>query len=852
MPERPLLALDSPVQDRRLKKTRFTPPIPKLPNRERQFKRLGPRFNRLSQVIKTPDNILSLRSDPTSLVPDRALVFEVAGSLRNFASQAAKAGFNFLGEISDEFDQDEDFYFVEYDNKIQSTLYLVMPDLRAMQELLSLWQRYVNGEEFERGKGQWKTLFSHLRSIRSWGPKDRITDNFKERLLHWIDSNTDAPFRFEIDLWFSKSESKREIARNSIVDILDDLNGELLHESVISAIGYHGLLCLFRRKSSEYLDKIELSPISLLDAIMYLNPRAMSVYKNVQAMEELITKKGKSTRPPVAAILDGFPLSNHVALEGRIRIDDYLDIESVCPAAKRFHGTAMASLILHGDLNNDQEQPLDNELLVLPILRPDPDNPDYETTLSDKLIIDTVYRAIVRIKEGEKDSDPTGENVIIINHSLADNNSPYLRRISPWARLLDYLSFKYKILFIVSAGNYDHSLPIQECKTTIAFSEIEIEDRTDLYFKSLASDMRNRQVYSPAEGLNSITVGAWHADSCRNGDPPGNLIDILPDENGPSVITAIGLGHKRSVKPDLFYDGGRLLVNVFPNGEYCVLRPLNQPTRFSGQKVASPSSRGLTNRTTNICGTSNAAALITRQAIKINTMLDELTDFYLDFFIPNSHRAVLIKALLAHGCDWGTIGERLERIIEPIGSKQWQPRRTNIARLIGLGKPNIERVIECTAQRATMLGWGTLEVDGAHNFSIPLPESLSERRDLRRMTVSLAWLSPVNVLHQQYRQAVLELKLNSNECGTERKNVLQVPSATIGRGTILHHIYEGKKNVLFDEEMILRVECREQAGSLDDQIPYGLAVSFEVGQGSEIDVYNQIRTKLAQRQPIVV
>ena len=50
---------------------------------------------------------------------------------------------------------------------------------------------------------------------------------------------------------------------------------------------------------------------------------------------------------------------------------------------------------------------------------------------------------------------------------------------------------------------------------------------------------------------------------------PSGLIDILPGREGPSIISAVGLGHKSSIKPDLFYEGGRVFTRVLPNGGCC-------------------------------------------------------------------------------------------------------------------------------------------------------------------------------------------------------------------------------------------------------------------------------------------
>ena len=54
------------------------------------------------------------------------------------------------------------------------------------------------------------------------------------------------------------------------------------------------------------------------------------------------------------------------------------------------------------------------------------------------------------MKEG---SNATAPGVIIINASLGDRNKPFAGHMSGWVRVLDYLAYRYGILFVVSAGN---------------------------------------------------------------------------------------------------------------------------------------------------------------------------------------------------------------------------------------------------------------------------------------------------------------------------------------------------------------------------------------------------------------
>ena len=90
--------------------------------------------------------------------------------------------------------------------------------------------------------------------------------------------------------------------------------------------------------------------------------------------------------------------------------------------------------------------------------------------------------------------------------------------------------------------------------------------------------------------------------------------------------------------------------------------------------------------------------------------------------INQSNIAVILKALLVHGASWGEGRNILESILKTSGnSKQF---KRIIVRYMGFGIPNIQRVLECTSQRATAIGYGKIKKDAKHDFRFPLPPQL--------------------------------------------------------------------------------------------------------------------------------
>lgn len=75
--------------------------------------------------------------------------------------------------------------------------------------------------------------------------------------------------------------------------------------------------------------------------------------------------------------------------------------------------------------------------------------------------------------------------------------------------------------------------------------------------------------------------------------------------------------------------------------------------------------------------------------------------------VPEEHLALLIKAMLIHGAEWGTISDKFAHELK-LTTRQDCSRKLH--RFLGYGKPNIERAIECAKNRVTLLGYGELKL----------------------------------------------------------------------------------------------------------------------------------------------
>ena len=234
----------------------------------------------------------------------------------------------------------------------------------------------------------------------------KVVEYWKEGLEF---ANEDQSIRFEVELWCRGDEARRKQAFAHLRKLVISAGGQCITESAITPILYHGVLVdLPYAKVRETVDSIlseKLLPIAPVRRRHALPPARSVNLPGTHEIEEADEGEANGKpRPlpkgaPVVALLDGLPLEHHELLEGRLIIDDENDYASRYKARQQQHGTSMASLIAHGDLGGDG-LPIETPIYVRPILVPFEDfNKNVaERTPDDRLLIDIIHEAVLRIK----------------------------------------------------------------------------------------------------------------------------------------------------------------------------------------------------------------------------------------------------------------------------------------------------------------------------------------------------------------------------------------------------------------------------------------------------------------------
>ncbi|MHB0990263.1 MAG: S8 family peptidase [Burkholderiales bacterium] len=781
--------------------------------------------------------------------PELVVVFEIVGAVDKFIGAVKRTpGLEWLLEADEvAVEPDDDFYDLnDREKPLEGRIYLLGSNRQALEEVVRLWNRYEVDQHvrLEHGLGKWKDVFKQLRDVRFWGVRDRIGLDIREywesRLLlgHEV-------VRFEIEAWCYTSSEKNSRTTTELTYLVGEMGGRVLGTALLQDIAYHGFLVEISAEVVRGLLNDNSTALVQSERVMLFRPHGQALPPLPEGDDiRLPGVEGSRRAPsgqPIVALFDGMPLQNHPLLAGRISVDDPDGWEPEYSARDRVHGTAMASLILYGELDGHR-LPLDKPVYTRPIMCPDPADtrvPRQEMTPDNVLLIDLMHRSVKRVFEGDGGEPAVAPSVKVINLSIGDLLKPFDTELSPWARLLDWLSSKYQVLFIVSAGNVPAQLALPVPREN--FSGLSTEERQQFAVSALVAESVDRRLLTPGESINAITVGAVHADGSTFVQV-GDRYDLFPSW-GISPYSCIGHGFRRAVKPDILMQGGRVLYRVRYVGDPRIteLQIINTSAAPGHRVAAPPDSDGQNTKYSR--GTSNATALATRGAAQAHSVIEALRAASPEH-LPGRLDAVLLKALLVHGAEWGVLENQIVNARPEIND--WRQRQSLVTRFIGYGLADIDWAISCTEQRATLVGTGELRDGEALEFRVPLPPSLNTQMVRRRLTITLAWMTPVNPRHAKYRAARLWIKPPDGELSVSRINC---DWQRVQRGTVQHEILEGENAIAFAEgdDLVFKVNCAEDGGKILAPVPFALCVTLEVGEGVELPIYQEIQERVSIR-----
>ncbi|MCG6861406.1 MAG: S8 family peptidase [Chromatiaceae bacterium] len=574
---------------------------PKFNKRSRQEVAgyLDPKLSRLDQALESER--IRIQASAAGIEPEMVLVIELATEPSSFAAAARAIGLEWLAEDEIDIDPSDAIHPLNakgkrQDKRFQGRLFLTMTDRRALDELLSRWRKWRDQPEaaWPYGETAWRDIFPLIVDIRPWGIDDRLQETgVLEDLAERMKAGEES-IPFEAELWYRQTAERRALAEGEVGRLVRELGGTVTTRFQLKDIRYHALVGEVPVDAVSHLLTLDRN-VELLrcNDVWLFRPVGQCALPLIFAPEAGETAVSPAEMPdpalpPIVALLDGVPLAGHELLEDRLIIDDPDGFEADAKAEQRMHGTSMASLILHGEIEAT-EDPLPRRIYCRPIMVPQVTARNSEEHIPDNVLpVDLIHRAVRRLFEGEGETDAQAPEVRIISLSVGDPARPFLHGLSPWARLLDWLSYQYGVLFVVSAGNHADAIDLDIPKD--AWSNTDAETREVEILRALKANARNRRILSPAESINALTVGAAHADACPQGLRASYHCDPFKIPSLASPISANGLGFLRAIKPEILMPGGRQIYEEALGAGGPHLRLVSLKNRGPpGQKTAVPS-----------------------------------------------------------------------------------------------------------------------------------------------------------------------------------------------------------------------------------------------------------------------
>ena len=766
---------------------------------------------------------------------NHVLVIETVGKFQGFHKAVSKIdGLEWIAEFEvDEVDLEEMYDSASDDykeaRKQGGKWYLSSSNQRALEELLSRYQNWKETGHIAYGFGSWKNFFTYIVDLHLWNEKDRlenteIVEQWKEEVE--IKRGTASECNFEIELHYQRNNSDADRSQKNLVDHIKKLNGKIGKAYRNTGIAFHALKATLPVAAVEHVLTAHTSGQDYpqwisLNSIKYCRPIGQQSQDAIEPeASEYIAVEAPGENPPVIALLDGVPLVNHQLIRDFIVLDDPDNFSAHYQPPQYKHGTAMTSLICHNDFSNPERKSIQRKIYVRPIMQPSDSGRLIEKIPDVEFAEDLIERAVVRMIKGSESSEPACPSVKIINLSIGNIDQQFVREMSSWAKLLDWLSWEYKVLFIVSAGNY----PAENI--TVA----DGNNVTAGFIGEINNQQFYRKILSPAESMNSLMVGAiQHDHSAASVD---GLKNPYANERLPAEYSRIGPGFRTQIKPDILVAGGKQLYQVEQN-EWIP----QYGRKDIGQKVASVGFAAEDIAyTTHTFGTSNATAITTHAAARLYEVIDSLD--YEGNQIPEESYALVLKSLLVHGASWNNMNECYSVVRNEQNSRKIKRIYANH---LGYGEANFERVMSCTARRVTLIGFGRLSHRKRHRFQLPIPDDF---RGLHlRLTATLTWFTPVNPFRYGWRQAKLFFEISDYAANGARQ---EADWQQVKKGTVQHEIFNISS---FAGDMVeIFVQCAADASeNFEDEIPYAISFTVEAMQETAVDLYTMISESIGVR-----
>ncbi|MEQ1814821.1 MAG: hypothetical protein ABL860_10305 [Candidatus Nitrotoga sp.] len=363
----------------------FPPSKPHFPDHVRQVERLTAQLADVQQGFSRYK--ASVSGVVGGLEPETVLVIEIAGSVEDFKRAVdATTGLEWLGEWDiANIEPNDEFYEKnkkgeKTDKRLTGRLFLSLGNDQGINELLTLWKQWEKGQKLPTNKTKWRDVFTQAMKIRRWGIEETLHET--GMIDRWRDLlnplHPAQEIQCQIELFYRRNPEKRKQNETAITALLLEMKGRTLSPFIdMPDIAFHAVKAQLPADKVRHLLTLLDTPDAKIDiqlfkfpGVMYFRPTGQSMAASGDETGEAAEfPEGISELPPVVAILDGAPNLLHGALKDRLLFDDPDNLAAEYQPGEKRHGSAMASLVVHGELNA-LSVPLTRKVYHLAIMQP--------------------------------------------------------------------------------------------------------------------------------------------------------------------------------------------------------------------------------------------------------------------------------------------------------------------------------------------------------------------------------------------------------------------------------------------------------------------------------------------------
>jgi hypothetical protein len=540
-----------------------------------------------------------------------------------------------------------------------------------------------------------KELFYAIKGFDNWSPDDRIGQALKKDGIP-----EKEPFTLDVELWPLEKGPERDL-------MLDNFTGWCKGQDIelIDLVNQETVIIYRIKSTKESLKKllehrdvrqVDLPPLFQLNVGMVQIP-----------LQELPEISVPTEGVPGIVVLDSGVATGHPLLSKAIG-----DAQSFIPGKgaedEAGHGTMVAGLALYGDLIKSIEKKAFIPQLFIFSGRITDENNENITGLLENYLANAV------------DYFVQNYGCRIFNLSFGDSRHPYVSgHVRGLAAVLDSLVREYRVLFVVSAGNFSGT------------ETIPADWRGQFPDYLFSEDAR---LIDPAPSINSLTVGSLaRFEQSRMGQryPQDPAYQPVARADQPSPFSRSGPGPLGCIKPDVVEYGGNCSIDLRTEPGR-----LNPKTDYLGE--ISTYHKYIPGNLFSIDrGTSFAAPKIAHLA---GLLLKEYPDASTD----------LLRALIvAHAR-------------HPEATKElFNNDEEKIYFTVGYGKPNQDEAVFSSERRVTLVSEDEMIGEQHHFYEVPLPEDFFKppARRNRRITVALAHTPMVRRTRFNYKASTISFRI---------------------------------------------------------------------------------------------